>query len=418
MKRLCALFLSLCLGAPAYAGDPGVEAFEQHRWKEALGNFLAALRLDPTNSMAHAYITLIAREMETEWRAAAQEARLRMLSAASKRLEDNRMDSAPLQNAISDTTQADRRAREERWRSRCEEARIERDLGHLPAANDLILKVLSEEPGHAEAQRVLSELQSRLRAALDNAGGLSVPERYAYQGFYAYGQADYAEAFTAWQKVHSILEQGAPAAEAADKIAALHFTVYEKIAQAHVEEEKRTLSLRALFQEGQTLFQMGRYNKALQTFRQLAIQEPEFPQLGFYLVQAEAAAEKDRARRLGEHQRREVEQRLQRGVASLEQQKYPEAEKDFERVLALDPGHPQAASYLAMAQAEMKRNHDPQAAQMHYEAGLIDYASGKLEDAVREWRIATRMDPHHEKAVVALNKVQKELALNQEGGLP
>lgn len=67
-----------------------------------------------------------------------------------------------------------------------------------------------------------------------------------------------------------------------------------------------------------------------------------------------------------------------------------------------------------MAQAEINKTHDPKGAQMHYEAGLIDYASGKLEDAVREWRMTLRMDPEHEKASNALNKVQRELALYRE----
>ncbi len=68
-----------------------------------------------------------------------------------------------------------------------------------------------------------------------------------------------------------------------------------------------------------------------------------------------------------------------------------------------------------MVQAEEKKRHDPKAAQMHYEAGLIAYASGKLDEAVREWNTAVRMNPQHEKALNALAKVQKELALgNQE----
>ena len=70
-----------------------------------------------------------------------------------------------------------------------------------------------------------------------------------------------------------------------------------------------------------------------------------------------------------------------------------------------------------MVKAEMQKRHDPKAAQMHYEAGLVAYASGKLDEALREWHIATRMNPNHEKALNALSKVQKELALNKASGL-
>ena len=84
-------------------------------------------------------------------------------------------------------------------------------------------------------------------------------------------------------------------------------------------------------------------------------------------------------------------------------------------MLLVDPSNPTAGSYLTAVQAEIQRLHDPQAAQAHYEAGLIAYASGKLDEAVREWRIATRMNPQLEKAQNALAKVQKELALNRNG---
>jgi len=80
--------------------------------------------------------------------------------------------------------------------------------------------------------------------------------------------------------------------------------------------------------------------------------------------------------------------------------------------LRFDSAHPQARSYLAMVRAEMQKRHDPRAAQLHYEAGLIAYASGKLDEAMREWHTATRLNARHEKAFNALVKVQKELALN------
>ena len=63
---------------------------------------------------------------------------------------------------------------------------------------------------------------------------------------------------------------------------------------------------------------------------------------------------------------------------------------------------------------ESNRSDDPKAAQLHYEAGLIAYASGKLDEAQREWSITLRMNPSHEKARVALTKVQKELTLAKE----
>jgi tetratricopeptide (TPR) repeat protein len=135
------------------------------------------------------------------------------------------------------------------------------------------------------------------------------------------------------------------------------------------------------------------------------------------LARSEAAMESDRASRLGATKQQEVEITLQAGIAALEAQRFREARKHFEQTLRLDPSHMSAHSYMKMAEAEMIRRQDPQAAQMHYEAGLIAYASGKLDEAVREWRITLRMNPGHEKARIALGKVQKELAMNRTVGV-
>jgi len=392
----------------------GINEFEQHQWNDAIGDFLEVLQRDPGNVQAHQYVALAVRQLETEKREAAREKRLEILGDASKRLDDNRMDSTLLETAIQNTTQAEEKARQERWHARCEQARVERQLGHLFTANDLIFQILQENSSDAEAQRELSELQSALRQTLDHGSNLSVPERFTLQGFYAYGQADYTSAFTAWQKGRSIMEQSYPAAEAARMIQDLRFTNYEKIAQAHVEEDQQLAQREQNFEKGVALFKVGHFTQALELFRQIAIQDPQYPQLGTYLVKAEAEAEQERARRLGQEKTARVNRLIENGVARLEAQDYEKAARCFEEALALDPSHAQAQSYLTMAQSEINKTHDPKGAQMHYEAGLIDYASGKLEDAVREWRMTLRMDPEHEKAANALNKVQRELALYRE----
>ncbi len=393
----------------------GIIAFEERKWPEAMETFLDVLRQDPTNTEAHAYVTLIAREMESHRQAVVREHRLEMLGEASKHMEANKQDSSPLAQAIIDTTRTEKRAQEDKWRSRCEEARMQRNAGHLLYANNLILHVLAENSSFVDAQRELTEIQSQIRRTLDSGSSVSIADRYALEGFYAYGQADYAAALTAWSKVHTLLEQSYPGAEGARRLGDLHFAEYEKIALDHADEERRLADLRTLFDNGVVHYREKHFSRALEEFRKLAIRDPEYPQLGYYLVQAEAAAENERAGRLGEEKRQEIERALQNGLAFLEAEKLQDAENSFDKVLKLDPAHPQARSYMAMVQAEIQKRHDPKAAQMHYETGLIAYASGKLDEAMREWRMATRMNPHHEKALNALAKVQKELALNREG---
>ncbi len=359
-------------------------------------------------------MNLITQEVQTRAHAAVEEDRLQVLAKTSRRLENARLDPRPIDAAILDTTQAEERTRQERWRAQCDEADVEMQLGHLLAANDLIFRILAENPGHTAAQQMLSELQIRFHKALETSGAVLAEERYAMEGFYAYGQADYETAATAWGKALTLIQQSYTSSEAAQHLAALRFGPYQQVAQAHVDEDRRVAQTYQLFQQASEYYQRGRYSEALDTFRKVAVLNPEFPQLGENLARAEAAVEKERAQRLGEEKHQEVAHLIEQGMKALEQASYSEAERAFKRTLALDAANTQAQSYLTMVQAEIQRRHDPKAAQQHYEAGLIAYASGRLEEAIREWTIATRMNPYHEKATNALSKVQKELALNKE----
>jgi tetratricopeptide (TPR) repeat protein len=405
--------LSLASVASAASLDQGVEAFERRDWSGAMDAFLNVLKTDPGNARAHAYIEAIAKQIAADQQARVDRGRLAILRGASEAAEPVN-EAAPLRQAADDVEHAKAYQKERELNAKIEEARVQRGLGHLPAANDLVFQVLQERPDYASAQRELSELQSRLRAALDRAESVNVTERYALEGFYAFGQANYAEAATAWSKARSIVSQGRSAQEAASSLALLHFLPYEKIAKAHVDEAQRRAEIDASFQKAVALYERRHYTEALEIFRSVAIRDPEYPRLAYYLVQVETAAEKDRAARLGEKKRQEMVALLQRGEAHLEKEQYAEAQRCFSQVLSLDPSHTRARSYLAIVTAELKRRHDPRAAQMHYEAGLIAYASGKLEEAAREWRVATRSDPNHEKATIAFAKVQKELALSKE----
>jgi tetratricopeptide (TPR) repeat protein len=392
----------------------GVMVFQQHRWIDAAADFLEVLRRDPGNAEAHKYIPLIIREIEAQNHAIIREIRLTMLDDTSKRLGNNRMDTSLVEGAVSDMTHSEQRHNEERWSRWLEEAKVERQQGHLLAANDLVLRIIGEKADHAGAQQELSVLQSDVHVALEKDGNLLVQERYALEGFYAYGQADYDAAATVWGKALTLIQQTYPAEEVRPELAALHFEDYAKYAEAQVAERVRQAKIDARFAEGVDLYQKGHFAQALEAFREVALAKPEYPNLSLYLVQTETGVEKERTRLLTEAKRQEISTFLQKGVDQMEHEKYPDARDAFRHVLSLDPSNPTAGSYLTAVQAEIQRLHDPVTAQAHYEAGLIAYASGKLDEAVREWRIASRMDPQNEKAVNAFAKAQKELAFSQE----
>ncbi len=426
LNRNRAIYFSVCAAVLSCAGSrtvhalseppqlaDGVQAFQQHRWLDAMVDFIEVLRRDPGNSQAHKYIPLTIQEIEAQNHAVARDMRLTMLSSTAQRLEHNRMDTDLVEGAVAEMTHSEQRHLEDRWNRWLEEAKLERQEGHLLAANDLILHIIAEKPGHADAQRELSLLQTDIREALQKNSDLLIQERYALQGFYAYGQSDYAAAATAWEKARIIIQQTHTAQEVPQVLASLRFETYSKYAEAQVAERIREAQIDARFAQGVDLYNKRHYAQALEAFREVALAKPEYSNLSFYLVRSETGVEKDRTRLLTEARRREIAASLQKGVDQMEHEKYAEAQEAFRHVLSLDPSNPTAGSYLTAVRAEINRLHDPAAAQAHYEAGLIAYASGKLEEAVREWHIATRMNPQHEKACNALAKVRKELALGR-----
>ena len=392
----------------------GVQAFHQHRWLDAMADFIEVLRVDPDNAEAHKYIPLTIREIDAQNHAVVRDTRINILSGASQRLENGRQDARSVEAALDESTHSEQRAHEERWNAWLEEAKVERSMNHLMAANDLVLRIIAENPRHAGAQQELALLQSDVALALRTNNELLVQERYALEGFYAYGQADYVRAAAAWDKARTLVTQTYPPDQAARQIAAMRFSEYAKQVDAVVAEQVRQAKLDKQFEEGVEHYRQGHYSRALEIFRQVAFAKPEYPQLAYYLVHAENGLEEERTRRLSEARRKQIAEELEKGVALMEHEHYPEAQAAFHHVLSMDPNNPSAQSYLSVVDAEVLRLHDPKNAQLHYEAGLIDYASGKLEDAMREWRTACRMDPQNEKAINALAKVQKELAFNKD----
>jgi len=392
----------------------GVQAYQEQRWTEAMGHFLQVLSQDPANKEAHTYMDLLAQELDSQRRRVSHDDRLAILASATQVLDTNRMNSAPVQQALRDTNAVEADRERQQRHAQCTMAQTEAQLGHLSAANDLVLQVITQTPNDGEAQRLLSDLQSQIRQALDTRKDLPVPERQALEGFYAYGQADFASAAAAWDQAHTVLNQTLSPAEAAHQAALLHFDSYEKIAQVHLEEARQAQKARDLFNEGRAAYDQEDFNKSLENFRQVALINPDYAQLGNYLVQSEVAVERQRTKDLTDEKRQQATDAFTRGVASLEKGKYADAQAAFQIVLAIDPSHPQAREYMQQIDTQKNSQVDPVAAQQHYEAGVIAYVGGDSDEAVREWHIAHRLDPDNPKISEAVHKVERELVFSKE----
>ncbi|RLD18518.1 MAG: hypothetical protein DRI36_01195 [Caldiserica bacterium] len=157
-------------------------------------------------------------------------------------------------------------------------------------------------------------------------------------------------------------------------------------------------------------------------------------------------AKKELELRAKEEYQREVEAKIRRiykeGNSLFEKKKYIGAIKKFERVIvicdkeiipssdiwkeksrkmiekSLEELKKIAASVKKKKRKKVKKVEkkeiiDPEAAQRHYTQGLVAYAQGRLREAIREWDLALRLNPKHEKARLALQKAKKELGLEE-----
>src|SRR5579864_5422365 len=124
----------VCFGTQLPQVADGERAFQAHRWLDALAFFVEALRQDPTNAEAHKYIPLTIREIQARNDVVVRDERLAILSDASRRLEHNDKDSRQIDAAVADMTHSEERSHEERWTRWVEEAKVERQMGHLLAA--------------------------------------------------------------------------------------------------------------------------------------------------------------------------------------------------------------------------------------------------------------------------------------------
>jgi len=372
------------LSVPLAAADlaKGIEAFEQRRWMASIREFIDVLKHDPRNTQAHEYLALAISSWRLKDARASATRRLEIMETVSTRLENNRQDATELRAAISETTQAESNAREERFHAQCELAKAEDHLGHWPAANDLVLRVLSEDANNAEAQRLLSDLQSQIHEKLELSADLSAPEREALEGFYAYGQADYRTALAAWSKTRAALEAAYPPADAVIQVTAYHLRTTRK-SRRRMWMRKTAQPIRRIFlRKGWTspeTFLCGRAGP----FPPGRAHQPRLPATGDLSGPIRGGRRKRTHAPLNPGKTRPRFRSFARGLAALEKNQYPEARQAFQEVLAQDPTHPQARSYLDVVESEMNRRYDPHAAQLHYEAGLVDYASGKLDDAMR-----------------------------------
>jgi|GEM_PF-724887 len=241
------------------------------------------------------------------------------------------------------------------------EAKDYQKKGSLLHTLDRYYRVLELAPGNKLAKSKVQEMQKILEDILEEKKYRSPKERYSIQGFIYYEQGKLAEAVNSWEKTLEVESRG-------EKL-----VLEDKITLEYLNKTKKMLT------EG--------------------------------------------------IKNRQIKNLLESGISHYQEKKYKQAEKIFSELLKLDPENQQAKEYLEKCELELEKIRkakivqpkeekivpppppppDPVQVEKHYQQGLIYYASGQLESAMKEFETVLKLDPKHEKAQQALEKVKKEL---------
>ena len=137
---------------------------------------------------------------------------------------------------------------------------------------------------------------------------------------------------------------------------------------------------------------------------------------------------------LEQEQFNHIQELMKIGIELFNSQKYKNARQVFLDILSLDPKNAQAKQYLSRCNRELKKTKDTEKeikeetgdkkileekniqdlknleeAEKSYQQSLIYYANGQLELAINELKRTLKLNPQHERAINALEKIQKEL---------
>jgi len=92
---------------------------------------------------------------------------------------------------------------------------------------------------------------------------------------------------------------------------------------------------------------------------------------------------------------------------------YDKAIGELEKILELEPNHLEAKQLINQVKEKIQERIKGEA-ERRYTRGLKAYSERRLQEAVREWEEALKLDPENEKIRKALEGAEKELKLEEE----
>jgi len=285
------------------------------------------------------------------------------------------------------------------WMDECAAGRRAMDEEDWATSFQTFLNVLQQSPAFPKALEGLKTLQDKVENVLGS-DALNMGERFLLEGYHYYGGGRFSKAAESWEKAK---EFGAAPVEP---------FISQAVRFRTEEQGKRTRQL--LLDQGVRLYEEGHYEMARQKLERLIRMDPLFPGATDFLGRVDEALGRLRVARLAEEAHKTAQEAYQQGIWLFGRGRYTEASAQFQKALQADPGHSGAAAYLERLRAEAAHGQDPGEAEKHYWLGVQAMASGRVDEAMREWETSLRYDRSFERARLSLDKVARAQSMGND----
>lgn len=405
MRRAVLLASALAWAAPAAAEtllQSAAQAYREGRYMEALRDMSRVLEEDPENATAKNYVWTIAKKMAQEDARATLKPGEKEHAAALALidLEDRRRRTEEVLGALKEASQ------------RSDTPRGPSDLLSSMAGLDKYLGPEFEaERSDAQARAYLQNIVENLSNAVERRAFVSSKDYFRARGYMAYYKGAWDEALSWWGKA---LQEDPSDGKLQEDVASLQNVVSFR------KEEKE---LQDLSRQAEVYSRTGYPQESWEAWRAILRRRPDYPGAREKALVAKVALEKSK-------QAESLRRRTNEGVVEFKAGRHLGAAQIWLEVLQVDPTYDQARTWLklvgpkledgnvppapaparAAGGAQAAGSADPAKAEELYKKGLLLYSDEKLEDAVKAWKAALRMDASLVKARQALEHAEKELA--------
>jgi len=382
--------------------EEGKDYYQKNQYQEAIFKFRQVLDLDPGNKEAQSYLQSAQKtSQQEEWQRLSENYYKEGLQLyESNRLEEARIkfrQALDLTPEYSPAAEFLQKINEKEKLLRIDYLLVQaKDFFQKGLYEDARLKIktlLEEESQHLEAQQLLQKIDEVHRQIRLQETILQLYEQG--ENFYRQGQLEEAE-----YRFRQVLDLD-PNHGGAGK--------YLPVIREELAHRQREESIKGLLEEGQRLYQEGRYDEVLLRVRQIKDLDPQYEgarDLEGRTLQAQREKERERLRLEREES---IKNLFTEGEEFYHKENYENAIIRFQQVLDLDPQHPQAEQYLQMARRARQEQQTRIWAQEIFQEGISLFERGNFSESVVKLSQVLDLVPEYPQAEEYREKAQRSL---------